>query len=265
MANHANIGARKKIPNTPVMAILIIHGWFLNAVAFLRMGDAYRAWALAREAQAEISSSLGTVAAERAQDILTVLILILIASLWIALGDTGIQTPTIVITGAFTLAGLLGLGIAVISLGGKRLAERLPVKIRTPYLRFRMATIVSLKGRQVPPQLALGVIGWMLEVLRFHFVADAVGIEFNFLFSMIAALAIAMLTTIPTPGGFGFVETGLTGLLILLGVTNNADALSLTVADRLISWISIIIFGGATFFIWYAVKARRRRIRSHMP
>jgi uncharacterized membrane protein YbhN (UPF0104 family) len=58
-----------------------------------------------------------------------------------------------------------------------------------------------------------------------------------------------MLTTIPTPGGFGFVEGGLTGVLILMGLSDT-DAFALAIVDRSISWISIIVIGGALFVLW---------------
>ena len=72
---------------------------------------------------------------------------------------------------------------------------------------------------------------------------------------MFAALANAMLTTIPTPGGFGFVEGGLTGLLILFGRTDN-EAISLVAVDRTISWLSVVLFGGILFVVWHALKAK---------
>ena len=75
---------------------------------------------------------------------------------------------------------------------------------------------------------------------------------------MFAALANAMLTTIPTPGGFGFVEGGLTGLLILLGL-DDTSALSLTVVDRTISWLSVVVFGGLLLVGWELNKARQSR------
>jgi uncharacterized protein (TIRG00374 family) len=65
-----------------------------------------------------------------------------------------------------------------------------------------------------------------------------------------------MLTTIPTPGGFGFVEGGLTGLLILFGRIDN-EAISLVAVDRTISWLSVVLFGGILFVVWHTVKAKK--------
>ena len=73
---------------------------------------------------------------------------------------------------------------------------------------------------------------------------------------MSAALTIAVLSTIPTPGGFGFVEGGLTGVLIFLGL-GDTQALTLTIVDRSISWISIIVIGGTLFVSWQTFVVRR--------
>ena len=90
------------------------------------------------------------------------------------------------------------------------------------------------------------------------------GIEISFGIVMFAALANAMLTTIPTPGGFGFVEGGLTGLLVLFGRTDN-EAISLVAVDRTISWLSVVLFGGILFVVWHAVKAKKSTSSSPSP
>ena len=79
--------------------------------------------------------------------------------------------------------------------------------------------------------------------------SQALDLDIGFGVVMFAALANAMLSTIPTPGGFGFVEGGLTGVLVLLGV-GDTDALTLTVVDRSISWLSVVLFGGLLFVAW---------------
>ena len=76
---------------------------------------------------------------------------------------------------------------------------------------------------------------------------------------ILSTLVGAILTTIPTPGGFGFVEGGLTGLLIVFGI-NNYDSVTLVAIDRTISWVSIIIFGGLLFFIWNTVKSSKKDV-----
>ena len=183
-----------------------------------------------------------------------VLILVLLAAVWLtAEGDS--KVPGWVVFAAFVLVASLILGLVVMRLAGERISRRLPNRFETAYINFQRGTLNSFSGRAIPPQLALGIVGWLLEIARFYFVADAMGIEISFGIVMFAALANAMLTTIPTPGGFGFVEGGLTGLLILFGLSDS-EAISLVAIDRTISWLSVVLFGGMLFVIWHAIKAR---------
>ena len=257
LAKTANIGGNngKNVPGSLALSGIILMGWFANSVAFLRLGDAYRGWALAKEAKSDFPSSLGTVLAERVQDMAAVLILVLSAAIWLTVeGDS--KVPVWVVFAAFVLVGSLVLGLFVMRLAGEKISRRLPGRFEAAYINFQRGTLNSFSGRGIPPQLVLGIIGWLFEIARFYFVADALGMDISFGIIMFAALANAMLTTIPTPGGFGFVEGGLTGLLILFGRTDN-EAISLVAVDRTISWLSVVLFGGILFVIWHAVKARK--------
>ncbi len=256
IAKTADIGGDngKNIPGTTTLSGIILMGWFANSVAFLRLGDAYRGWALARESKSDFPSSLGTVLAERVQDMAAVLILVLTAAVWLTIeGDS--KVPGWVVFAAFVLVGALVLALLVMRLTGERLSRRLPGRLEAAYVNFQNGTLSSFSGRGLPPQLLLGVVGWLLEIARFYFIADAMGIDISFGIVMFAALANAMLTTIPTPGGFGFVEGGLTGLLVLFGLSDN-EAISLVAVDRTISWLSVVLFGGILFVAWHAVKAK---------
>jgi uncharacterized protein (TIRG00374 family) len=250
----ANIDRRDgaNIPGTTTMGVIILMGWFANSVAFLRLGDALRGWTLARESRSPFASSLGTVLAERVQDMVAVLILVLVAAIWVTVTERA-EVPIGVLIAAIALVAVLIIALVVMKLYGTRFASWLPGRVRPAYERFQRGTLDSFQGAQLPPQFALGVLGWLLEIARFYFVAEALGLDIGFGIVMFAALANAMLTTIPTPGGFGFVEGGLTGLLIILGV-DDTSALSLTVVDRSISWVSVVLFGGVTFFVWHSIR-----------
>ncbi len=249
IALESNINAKNSIPQVPRMSLIILYSWFLNAVGFLRIGDAYRGWILSRAARAVPSASLATVASERAQDIIIVLALVILSTAWIGLSDAAVNLPTPALYSVSVLFGVLLIGIIGMLLIQEKQTAFLPDRIRQFYIKFRTSTLLGLTNKRIVLQILLGVVGWSLEVLRFHFVAQAVGIDLPIQVSMIAALTVAMLTTIPTPGGFGFVEPGLTGLLIFMGFPNQ-DAISLTLMDRLISWVSVIVIGGMAFFVF---------------
>ena len=57
----------------------------------------------------------------------------------------------------------------------------------------------------------------------------------------------AVLSTFPTPGGIGFVEPGLTGILLIS--VASSDAASVALLDRSITYLSILVFGGLAFWI----------------
>ena len=65
----------------------------------------------------------------------------------------------------------------------------------------------------------------------------------------------AILSTVPTPGGVGAVEPGVTGLLVL-GM-DRSDALSVALTDRTITYLSILVFGGIAMLLWQASYRRR--------
>ncbi len=245
-----------EVPRTLTMSGIILMGWFANSVAFLRLGDAYRGWALARESKSGVSASLGTVLAERVQDMAAVLVLVLVAGALLA-SDPAVEAPVSVVIAAVALVAALIAGLIVMRTFGMRLARWLPGRLQKSYAGFQSGTLQSFHPRALPLQLALGAAGWMLEIARLYYVAEGVGVELSFGVIMFAALANAMLTTIPTPGGFGFVESGLTGLLIFFGL-DNTTAFSVTLVDRTISWISVVIFGGLLFFYWHFVRPRRK-------
>jgi glycosyltransferase 2 family protein len=258
IAKTANIGGDngKHVPKTLTLSGIILMGWFANSVAFLRLGDAYRGWALAKEAKGDFPSSLGTVFAERVQDMAAVLILVLVAAIWVTT-QGNYEVPVWIIIAAATLVVAPVIGLLVMRKAGERISRRLPARFEKTYLNFQSGTLESFSGRGIPPQLALGIIGWLLEIARFYFVADALGIELSLGVVMFAALANAMLTTIPTPGGFGFVEGGLTGLLTFTFKISHNDAIALVAVDRTISWLSVVFFGGILFVVWHAVKAKK--------
>ena len=64
-----------------------------------------------------------------------------------------------------------------------------------------------------------------------------------------------------TPAGIGFVEGGVVGLLTLVYAVSQTDALAITLVDRAISVLSIIILGS----IAYAISPKRRGLGLTAP
>ncbi len=241
-----------RAPGIATMAALIISGWFINSVMFFRIGDAYRGWALADRTSSDMPTALGTVFAERVQDMVVVLILVVISAVWALLVDgfaaSGpiVDVAVIVVAVASVLVLILLLILYLMRAAGERLAGIIPGRFRDQYLHFQDGALNSFRGGRMPLQIALGMLGWLMEVARFYFVAQAMGLDMAMSIAMFAALANAIMTTIPVPGGLGFVETALITVLLLTGL-NHTDAFTLTVLDRAISWLSIVAVGGVVF------------------
>ena len=257
IAKEANIdNARgKNIPSTLKLSGIILIGWFANSVAFMRVGDLYRGILLSKESKSSLSMSLGTIFAERIQDMISVSMLIFISITIIAFTGS-INPPDWILIFVITTLVIIIFTLLIMKILGKQLSIILPAKIRDFYLNFQKAALDSFSKKTISPQLLLGITGWVLEILRFGLVASALGIDIAIGIIILFTLVGAILTTIPTPGGFGFVEGGLTGLLIVFGI-NNYDSITLVAIDRTISWASIIIFGGLLFLVWNTVKSNK--------
>jgi uncharacterized protein (TIRG00374 family) len=130
----------------------------------------------------------------------------------------------------------------------KLLRERDTIRVAVgPH--WRMALIAAV-GRWVFDYLAL------LAALR------AVGAEPDPSLVLLAYVAAQLLATIPvTPGGLGFVEAGLTGLLTAAGVAAG-DALLATLAYRLVSFWLPLPFG---LLSWWLFRRRYGRVPEPAP
>jgi uncharacterized membrane protein YbhN (UPF0104 family) len=84
--------------------------------------------------------------------------------------------------------------------------------------------------------LAAAVGNWLLDYFALVTALMAVGVKPRFSVVLLAYGAAAVLGMIPiTPGGLGFVEAGLTAMLVIAGVPS-ADALLATLAYRIVSY-----------------------------
>jgi uncharacterized protein (TIRG00374 family) len=91
---------------------------------------------------------------------------------------------------------------------------------------------------------------WILDYLALVACLWAVGAEPNPSLVLLAFVAAAFLGMIPlTPGGLGFVEAGLTGLLALAGVSAGAAVVA-TLAYRLVSFWLPIPAGGLAYLMF---------------
>ena len=235
---------RGQLPSIRASSTYILIGWFVNSVTWLRMGDGYRAWLFARGSGGSFSWSLGTVLAERVLDVASMLLILVASALLLSTTSVSKVALTIIwLTLAVVIISLIVL--LAMKIWGSRFARFLPSRLETEFHRFQSGTLGSMK--QMPTVIALGGGAWLLEVARLYFVALALGLEVPLALIAIAALSAAILSTVPVPGGVGFVESGIVGVLLLsLG---RPEAVSIALVDRSITLISVIAIGGVVFLI----------------
>ena len=246
IASNVNVGLRdrEELPSVVNCSKLILAGWFVNAIGWFRIGDAYRAYKFARDSRSRFSHILGTILAERALDLATIVAILLVVTGIFAADQRSIL--------AFYL---LGITVAMLSLlvlillfmrfYGIKLASVLPVRFRRAYQDFQNSTLGSFKNLRV--LVFLGTLGWLLEIARLYFVIESLGLSVSLPLIIIVALGSSILSTVPTPGGIGAVESGVTALLMIsLG---RPESLAITLLDRSITYLSVVILGGAAFLI----------------
>jgi len=247
------------VPSVPKSALYVLLGWFANSVTWFRLGDAYRAYVYSDDTGASFPRSLGTVVSERVQDVMLVFALLLVAWAFFLASGEAPSWLLIGIAGALALSMLLLL--AAMALFRARLARRLPRRVQDAYERFHQGTLGSF--HQMPLLLLFGLLGWLAEVGRLYFVVQALDLPVGMPLILFATLGNAVLTLVPvTPAGLGFVETGLTGILVALSTLSRAQALSVTLLDRSISYLSVVVFGALAFFLREVFRRRSRRQQS---
>ncbi len=259
LAQNAASGAAPgpDLPSWPRFAQLIVVGWFVNAIAWLRLGDAYRSYALAADSRRSFPWSLGTIVAERVMDMAIIFGLMVVGAVFLS-SSSGFSASTyILIAGSAMALALVGF-IAAMKVSGERIIRFLPSRFQDIYARFRQGTLDSFK--RMPLLITLGLMGWVMEMARVYFVVEALGLDIGLALVVVVALGHAILSAVPTPGGVGVVEPGLTGLLLLeLG---RVDAVSVTVVDRSITYLSVVAVGFVAFLAGQVWQARRDRRES---
>ena len=228
------------LPSTRAFSEVILLGWFVNAVAWFRMGDPYRAYLVTRQHENQsYPRILGTVLAERVLDVVTfaAILLPIGALLWV--DASGVTTAIIGLTVVVGGGGIfLVVGMAIF---GQRVTARLPGSVRDWLERLRVGALLSLSGRLWSVTI-LSVSGWAAEGVRLALVSYALGLDVPLPVIAFVALAHNLITAIPsTPGGLGVAEAGMVGLL--LPWVSLEDAAVLTALDRSITWFSVVVIG----------------------
>ena len=141
---------------------------------------------------------------------------------------------------------------------GIKLVGILPDRLSRTYQRFQNSTLGSFKNLRL--LIFLGTLGWLLEIARLYFIIESLGLSISVPLIVIVALGSSILSIVPTPGGVGAVESGVTALLMI--TLERPESLAVTLLDRSITYVSVVILGGIAFLI---AQIMRKQYSSNVP
>ena len=134
----------------------------------------------------------------------------------------------------------------------------MPHRVLEFYDRFEEGVFGSIGLRALPRLVILTGLIWGTEATRLFLVVQAFGfpdVHLGISGAFFVALSASLLTAVPlTPAGIGFVEGGVVGLLTIVYGVSAPNAVAITLVDRAISVLSIIVIGS----IAYAISPKRR-------
>ena len=238
---------------------IIFLSWLVNCLVPAKLGDIYRAWLLKINSPVSLSRTFGTVFIERVLDLFAIVVLGLAAGFVSFRSGLPADVQIVFLIGVVFVL-LLAAGLLTMRNFGRQIITRLPLphKVLEFYDRFEEGVFASIGLRALPRLVIVTGLIWATEATRLYLVVQALdlpGVHLGISGAFFVALSASLLTAVPlTPAGIGFVEGGIVGLLTLVyGVAPN-DALAITLVDRAISVLSIIVIGS----ILYAVSGKRR-------
>ena len=246
------------IPSYWRLGGLVLLGWFGNCISWVRLGDPYRAYLITEYSRVGFSRSMGTIVAERAFDV-PVIFMLLLASVVAVWGIHPGSSVVSFIWVGFALITILVLGLLAMRVFRGVFRRRLPGRLRDFYIRFEEGLLGGV--RALPLGIPITVVTWLIEATSLYLITLAVGVDVTFAFALFAYLGSSLLLSIPlTPGGLGIVEVGMIGLLSLK--MSQEAALSTTLLVRLITYGTILVFGGILFA---AHQLRHRPVPQKQP
>ncbi len=238
---------------------IIFLSWLVNCLVPAKLGDVYRAYLLKINSPVSLSRTFGTVFIERILDLFAIVTLGLAAGFVSFRSGLPADVQIVFAVGVVFVLLLAG-GLLTMRNFGRRILQRLPLPHRALelYDRFEEGVFASIGLRALPRLIVITGFIWATEAMRLYLVVQALGlpdVHLGISGAFFVALSASLLTAVPlTPAGIGFVEGGIVGLLTLVYNVPQGDALAITLVDRAISVLSIIIIGS----IVYAISPKRR-------
>lgn len=219
--------------------------FFVNNVVPAQLGDLYRGHLLGARIGESRSRITGTVFVDRILDFVSLVLGATVLGYFVVAAEWSNLLQYVQIGYVF----LAVIGMAVLFLLFEGSSRLVPARFRQMFERFREGVKEGLSWSNALPVAFYTALIWLFVVLRVYVVVMALSIEMKFAVVAFLALFMIMLTIIPfTPAGLGAVEVLSTGFLALVGVSA-AEALSVVLLDRTITYVSVVVFG-AVFYMY---------------
>jgi hypothetical protein len=245
---------------------IIFISWLVNCLVPAKLGDIYRAYLLKINSTVSLSRTFGTVFIERVLDLFAIVVLGLASGYWSFRGRLPGEVQIVFAIGVGVVV-LLAAGLLTMRNFGRRviLALPLPRQVLEFYDRFEEGVFSAVGLRALPRLIIITGLIWATEAMRLFLVVEALGFEgvhLGISGAFFVALTGSLLTAVPlTPAGIGVVETGVVAVLTLVYGVSAPQALAITLVDRAISVLSIIVFGS----IAYSISPKRRGVGLEGP
>ena len=228
-------------------SLIIFFSGLMMSVTPAKLGEVFKSHLLKELNDTEISQSVPVVFAERATDIIGLIILG-----FIGFSAFGYGKEVLVITISFILFAILIIQSKNICLRLIDYIEGMPCvskyakNLHTSY--ESTYTLLNLKNLLIA--VSISIISWFFECIALFFVLKGFGVDVSLLASMFVfsfstvAGALSMI-----PGGLGVAEGSMTGLLVMDGVPKTI-AVGATLIIRFCTlWFGVII-GVCTLFMF---------------
>jgi uncharacterized protein (TIRG00374 family) len=238
---------------------IIFISWLVNCLVPAKLGDLYRAYLLKINSTVSLSRTFGTVFIERVLDLIAIVVFGLGSGYWSFRGKLPDQVQIVFLIGVIVVVVLAG-GLLSMRNFGRRviLALPLPHKVIEFYDRFEEGVFSAVGMRALPRLIFLTALIWTTEAMRLFLVVEALGfpdVHLGISGAFFVALTGSLLTAVPfTPAGIGVVEAGVVFVLTTVYGISPTEAIAITLVDRVISVLSIIVFGSVA----YSVSGKRR-------
>lgn len=248
----------KRIADTPTVGLgtfygMVLSGLACNNVLPIRIGELVRARMLSQEAPMSGGRALGTVALDRACDVVALALLLVIglqsvaSPSWLVQLVIGVLVTLVVLAGVLTFARLYT---------ARRERERRDRSRARRIVRDTLEMLAEPIGRRrAALWLGLSLCTWTLGCVAITFVARSVGIELAPVEAAFVAAALSLGVAIPSsPGYVGTYQWLGVASLGLLDVPVN-EALAFVILMQASWYVPTTIAGGA----FLGIRALRRR------